>query len=104
MAKFRGIIGFSETKEKEPGIWEPEISEKTYSGDSLRRSYRNQNSSGINDDINISNEISIVADPYAMENFFAIQYVIFQGAKWKVTNVEVQRPRLTLTLGGVYNG
>ena len=54
--------------------------------------------------INVANEISIVADPFANQNFHTMLYVEFMGTKWKITNVEVKRPRLTLTLGGVYNG
>ena len=58
----------------------------------------------INDDININNSISIVADPYAYENFHNMRYAILEGVKWKITNVEINRPRLILTIGGVYNG
>ena len=57
----------------------------------------------LNDDVNISNEISIVADPFAYQNFHAMRYVEFMGAKWKISSVEVQYPRLILTVGGVYN-
>ena len=45
-----------------------------------------------------------MADSYAEENFFAIKYVRWMGARWVVTNVEVRRPRLILNLGEVYNG
>ena len=58
----------------------------------------------MNDNVNLANELSIVADPYANEHFFAMRYVELMGAKWKITNVDVQYPRLILTIGGVYNG
>lgn len=104
MAKFYGIIGYSETVETEPGVWEDRITERSYQGDLIRNTRRLQSSGGINDDVNISNEISILADPFAYQNFHAMRYVEFMGAKWKISNVEVQYPRLILSLGGVYNG
>lgn len=103
MAKFCGKIGFFTTIKTEPGIWEETIVERTYYGDLVRNSRTFQSSSGVNDDINVFNNISVIADPYANENFQHIKYVIFMGAKWKVTNIEVQYPRLILTTGGVYN-
>ena len=80
-----------------------QITERNYYGDVIRNARRLQSADKVNDDINISNEISIVADPYANDHFYAIRYVVFQGAKWKVSNVDVQYPRLILSLGGLYN-
>ena len=104
MAKYYGVIGYSDTVEVEPGIWDEEITTKPFSGDEVRNTSRYQSSGGVNDDINISNSISIIADPYASENFHHMRYAEFMGTKWKITNVEVKYPRLILTLGGVYNG
>ena len=103
MAKFYGKIGYIETVEVEPGLWEEQIIERPYYGDLTRNTSRFQSSGGVNDDINISNNVSIIADPYANENFQHMRYVEFMGAKWKVTNAEVQYPRILLTTGGVYN-
>ena len=104
MAKFCGNIGYIETVEVKPGIWKEQIVERLYYGDLTRNTSRFQSSGGVNDDINISNNISIIADPYANENFHHMRYVEFMGSKWKITNVEVNYPRLILTIGGVYNG
>lgn len=104
MPKFYGPIGYAETKETAPGVWTEVITERYYYGDVIRNTRRLQTSDKVNDDINVSNEISIVADPFANGNFHAMRYVGFMGAKWKISNVEVQYPRLILTLGGVYNG
>lgn len=103
MAKWFGKIGFGVTSETKPGVWTESITPREYYGDLIRNTRRLQSGDQVNDDINISNEISIVSDPYANEHFYAIRYVEFAGAKWKVTNVDVQYPRLILTLGGVYN-
>lgn len=104
MAKFYGTIGYAETVETEPGIWEEQITERSYYGDLIRNTRKLQTSEGVNDDVNLSNEISIVADPFAYQNFHSMRYVEYMGAKWKIINVEVQHPRLILSVGGVYNG
>ena len=104
MAKFYGVIGYAITEETEPGIYEERIVEKEHFGDVIRNTRRLNNVAKVNDDITISNQISIVADPFANNNFHSMRYVSFMGSKWKVTEVEVQYPRLILTLGGVYNG
>ena len=104
MSRFYDVVGYSETKEVRPGVWEDVIVEKPYFGDVTRNSRRWENGEHLNDNLNINNTIEIVADAYAYNNFFSIKYVKWMGALWKVTNVEVQRPRLVLTIGGVYNG
>jgi hypothetical protein len=104
MAKFYDVIGFAEVKETSPGVWEETVTERKYYGDVGRNTFKYQASSNLNDDLNISNEISIVADVFANENFHAMRYVVFMGVKWKINNVEVKRPRLILNVGGVYNG
>ena len=104
MAKFYGVVGFAETVETTPGVWTEQITERTYSGDIIRNTRRLQSTDQLNDDITVSNEISIVADPYANGHFYSIRYVAFMGTKWKVSNAEVKYPRLILSLGGLYNG
>ena len=104
MAKFYGAIGFAETVETDPGIWEEKIVERSYSGDVIRNIRKLQSSSNsVNDNINVSNSISIVADPYAEQNMYAMRYVVFKGSKWKISSVDVNYPRLILTIGGLYN-
>lgn len=104
MAKFYGKIGYAVTAEVRPGVWKEQITEREYYGDVLRNMRRLETSGQVNDNINVSNIISIVADPFANENFHAMRYVEYMGSKWKVSSVEVQYPRLQLTIGGLYNG
>lgn len=105
MARWCGIVGYEfNQKETRPGIWEDVMEEHLYKGDSIRVSSGwSGNSDSINDDVTVNNQISIVADPFAYQNFTSMKYVEFMGAKWKITNIEVQRPRLILTIGGLYN-
>ena len=104
MGKFRGKVGYAESKETSPGIWEDVITERNHSGDVFRNVRRSEDGKHLNDNLNVDNVISIVSDAYSYQNFFSIRYVKWGGASWSVTRVEVQRPRLILTLGGVYNG
>lgn len=104
MAKWFGKIGFALTEETEPGLYEPKIVEQSYYGDITSDMRRRQNSGGVNDDINLSNNISIVADPFAVQNCSYMAYAEVMGNKWKITDINVQYPRLILTIGGVYNG
>lgn len=103
MAKFYGAIGYAETVET-AGVWEEKITERNYYGDLIRNTRMIQSANQLNDNVNVANEISIVADPFAYQNFHSMRYVEFMGARWKITNVDVQYPRLILTVGGVYNG
>lgn len=103
MAKFYGAIGFAETVETDPGVWEEKIVEHSYSGDLIRNIRRLEPASSVNDNVNITNEISIVADPYAEQNMYAMRYVVFKGSKWKISSVEVNYPRILLSIGGLYN-
>lgn len=105
MAKWYGNIGFAELVENVPGVHTEVITERPYFGDVIRNTRMLQNVNQANDNINISNQISIVADPYADGHIYDMRYVEFKGAKWKISNVDVQeRPRLLLSLGGLWNG
>lgn len=105
MARFYGVIGYAQTVEKTPGNWSVEVTERNHIGDVIRNYYSERTASdSTNDDLNINNQISIIADSFASQNFLYMRYAEFMGVKWKITNVEVSYPRLILTLGGVYNG
>ena len=93
MAKFYGNIGYAQMVEKKPGVWKEEIITHPYYGELVRNTRRLQSSDQLNDNITVANE-----------NFYSMRYVEFNGAKWKISNVEVRYPRLILTLGGIYNG
>lgn len=104
MAKFYGMIGYAESVEIRPGVWDKKITERPYYGDLVRNTRRLQSAETLNDNIGIANQVSIVSDPFANQNFHSMLYVTFMGAKWKISDVEVQYPRLILTIGEVYHG
>lgn len=103
MAKYYGLVGYIENETTGDVTVEKPV-ERPYKGDLIKNNRRLEKGEGLNDDVTISNQISILADPYALSHIFAMRYVKWMGVAWKVTNVDVQTPRLILTLGGVYNG
>lgn len=104
--RFYGSVGYATIYEKpdDPGVWIDTIVERPYFGDVLQNRSRWNPGMSANDDMAIENRISIVADPYAYQNFSQIKYVKWMGQVWKVTAIEVERPRLILTIGEVWNG
>lgn len=102
--KFYGNVGYRVDEEVRPSVWEPTITERPYYGDIIRLTRRISSSDKINADITIENQISIVSDPFALEHFQNIIYVWWMGTTFVVSRVEVQFPRLILTIGDIYNG
>ena len=104
MAKWFGKIGYAAVIETSPGVYSDDITEREYCGDVIRNTSRwSVSSDNVNDNLDINNQFSILADPFAYQNFHSMKYVEYMGTKWKITSVEVQYPRLILSVGGVYN-
>lgn len=103
MAKFHGVIGFILTAETAPGVFTEVATERSYFGDILRNTIRFDNGEKVNDNLNVSNKISIIANQFLYENLPAMKYVKWMGSSWKITTFDIERPRLILTIGGVYN-
>lgn len=105
MSKFYGVVGFVKTQETAKGVWESNaIVRREYSGDAPRNIVRYDKGQKVVSDISINNQISIVLDPYALENFQFIKFVEYLGVAWEVSSIDIQYPRLILNLGGVYKG
>lgn len=103
-AKFCGTIGIVETVETAPSVWTEQVVEKKCYGDILKNYRSIQSGESINDNVVIKHSISILADSWVTEHIGSIRYVSWLGTKWKVSSIEVDRPRITLELDGVYNG
>lgn len=103
MTRYYGELGYADLVETSPGVWEEVFTERPYFGDVTRMSRLLRESQGVNDNVVISNTISVVADAYAYEHIHALRYARMEGAKWRIQTVEVHRPRLILYLGEVYN-
>lgn len=104
MAKFYGKIGYAEQVVVRPGVHEDRIVERSYYGDVTRDSTKWRNNDSIHGDLTVANTISILADGYAVDHIFAMRYVEWSGSLWTITDVQVERPRLNIRLGGIYNG
>lgn len=103
MGRFYGLIGFAEQVETSPGVWQEKIVERCYYGDELKNVTSVRSGSNLNDNLTFDNRFSIITDPYAHEKFSLMRYISWDGTLWKITSIEEQRPRLIITIGGVYN-
>lgn len=103
MPRYYGTIGFQEQVETAPGVWREKIVERQYRGEITRNQLRWNSGSEMNDDLRIDNAIGIVFDPYLEQHISSIRYITWMGSKWKVTSLSIQRPRVVLQLGGLYN-
>lgn len=101
--RWSGVIGFADTCEVAPSVYVEHITERRYYGDVVEFGRQMQGSDKINEDVTLSNQLSVLGDPFAQSNLYAMRYATFGGRKWKVESVKVQYPRLILTLGGVWN-
>lgn len=104
MAKFHGRVGYIQTKETSPGVYTPVVTERDCVGDILRNNQRWEKSENLNDNFTISNRFSILTDEYINQNIKNLKYIQWMGTKWTITSFEIERPRIILTVGGVYNG
>lgn len=102
--RFFGKVGYQIETEISDSVWQPSTVEKPYFGDVLRNNTRRDSGDTIDDEININNRISIVADPFAFQNFQNMKYVEWLGQLWNIKSAELQPPRIILEVGGVYNG
>lgn len=102
--KYSGYIGFSVTKETSPSVSEEITVPKKYTGDVIRNVQRFKSADKVIDDITIANEISIVADDYLTKNLPYMKWVSWMGSKWKISSIDVQFPRINITVGDLYNG
>jgi hypothetical protein len=104
MAKFSGAIGYALPVEESPGVWLDTVVEKSYRGDVTVNQYQIQSGDQLNDNINIDNSISIIADAYAYDNIGVMKYVVWRNTAWKIQSFSINRPRIVIKIGGVYNG
>lgn len=102
MAKFAGLVGYVTQGETTPGVWSPVEKPVMMKGDLIRQS-SSQNGDKVNSDVTLGHRVSLMADSYAMDNYFDIKWVQINGKKWSVTSIELQRPRIVVTLGGLWN-
>lgn len=103
MSKCSGVIGYALAGETQPGVWTEGITEKKYYGDVVRDNRRIVDQGDINGNLNISNNISVVSNRFMLENMAFMRYISFANSKWKIASVDIKPPRITITLGGLYN-
>ena len=104
MAKYAGLVGYVTEVESSPGVWSPVETPRMMKGDLLRQAVNRQNDDKVNSDFTLGHRVSVIGDAYAFGNYMYIKWIEVDGYKWEVSSVEIQRPKLILSLGGPYNG
>lgn len=104
MTRYSGLVGYGEQVETGPGVWENIIKERMMKGDLIRQNANIRDSGKVNDDITLNHRVSLLGDAYAFDNYFNMKWIQINGRKWKVSSIEVQRPRLLADIGGLWNG
>lgn len=104
MAKFSGLVGYVTQEEKVPGVWVPVENPRKMKGDVIRQSASSQNGNKVNSDISLNHRVSLIGDAYAFGNYYNIKWIELHGRKWEVSSVEIERPRIIVNLGGLWNG
>lgn len=107
MARYYGKVGFLKEEvesETRPSRFIPEMEERYYSGNLLKNYISSQASEKPVDDFTLNNDISIIADPYALNHFSSIKYVEFMNTLWEAKSAKVEYPRIRISFGGVYHG
>lgn len=105
MARFYGAVGFAESTEVRPGIYKEYYMERSYKGDVIKSNRRWTSSEYLNDKFEITNDISIIADTFANHHVGVMRYVRWMNQAFEITSamVDVERHRIILSLGGVFN-
>lgn len=105
MARFFGKVGFAIIEETRPSIYEEVYHERSYKGDLVRKSRQWTPTENLNDDIQIYNDVSIIADSFAIMNLGFMRYVHWLDQDFEISSASVDndRHRITLSLGGVFN-
>lgn len=104
MAKFAGLVGYVTQEETVPGVWVPVENPKQMRGDVIRQNVNIRDNGKINGDVSLQHRVSVIGDAYAFDNYYNIKWIMLDGMKWEVTSIEVRRPRIIVSIGGLYNG
>lgn len=104
MAKFAGLVGYVTQEETVPGVWSPVDNPRMMKGDVIRQVSNYQDDGKVNGNITLNHRVSLIGDAYAFGNYYNIKWIELDGYKWEISSVEISRPRIIVSLGGLWNG
>lgn len=102
--KVSGEIGYAKSIETTPGVYDDQITRKPFSGDLIQDTRKWESDQKVNDNLVLGNRVSILASSFARANLDFMKFVKIGESYWEISNIQIQYPRLFLTLGSVYNG
>lgn len=103
MTRFFGKVGVETAGAYVDGVWTVDIEERDFFGDVPDETSSSEPSEKVNADYRLQNRIDIHAD-VSSAHITKIKYVSVYGENWEVISARVRRPRIELSLGGIYNG
>jgi hypothetical protein len=104
MARYWGVIGINRGPvQTSPGILTPKIEEVQVSGE-MRQERLNWPQAGMREGLSARHVLSVITPEDSDIDFTEAVYISWQGRKWSVTSIQYKRPRVELSLGGIYSG
>lgn len=97
------MVGYVNQKETSPGVWSPVETFTTMKGNVIRQNASNRDGDKMNDDISLDHRVSLLGDAYAFDNYYNLKWIQIEGRKWEISSVEIERPRIIVSLGGLWN-
>ena len=98
-------LGFSYTRDDGHGVWKQVNTEKVYKAEiTSHKWYLNREKDTPNVSYKTGESFSVLMDSFLQENLGYITYVVLNGVKWDISSIDVQRPRVHITPGGMYHG
>ena len=104
MSRFWGTIGLNRGfVETAPGVHKSTIEELEVDGE-MRNLGARTPAAGQREGVKARHVLSIVTPDDGEIDFTEVVYIVWHGRKWAAVAIEYKRPRVELTLGGLYNG
>jgi hypothetical protein len=104
MTKYAGLVGYVTQEETVPGVWSSVETPLIMKGDIIRETSSSQDDGKVNSNISLNHRVSLIGGAYSFKNYYFMKWIEIDGRKWEISSIEIQRPRIIVTLGGLWNG
>lgn len=97
-------LGFAESKQVRPGIWDDEITEVPKLAEVRQRTETFQVEGNVIPEYKTTTSVSVLSQGPVKPDYSNLRYVLYAGERWIVTSAVHEPPRMTLFIGEVYSG